>query len=323
MYRLTGVFPCRRNRLVAKARLAVVSMSVLFWAAFAPKALAQQNVREWETKAGGKMSFEVASIRPSEPGKFTPPNFALDVSDGYNQAPGGLFKAGFSLEKYIEFAYKLMLSKDERDAMVANQPKWVSSENFVIEARAAGNPTKDQMRLMMQSLLADRFHLQINFEKREMPVLVLSLIKPGKTGPGLRPHSEGPPCDNPWSPPVNGAEPDIKVFPPRCNSLEVEDLPGNTVLIGSRDTTMNLIASLLSSIGHLDRTVVDQTGLVGRVDFRMQWTSGENTLSSTDDAPGGTNFMEALKEQLGLRIKSSRAVVDAPVIAHVELPTEN
>jgi bla regulator protein BlaR1 len=269
------------------------------------------------------MSFEVASIRPSEPGKFTPPNFALDASDGYDRAPGGLFKAGFSLEMYIEFAYKLMLSRDERNAMLASQPKWVSSENFVIEARAAGNPTKDQMRLMMQSLLADRFHLQINFEKREMPVLALSLIKPGKTGPGLRPHSEGPPCDTPWSPQANPAERITKVYPPTCNSFQAEELPGNTVLIGSRDTTMNLIASLLSMIGHLDRTVVDQTGLVGRFDFRMQWTIGENTLSSTDDAPGGTNFMEALMEQLGLRIKSTRAVVDAPVIAHVELPTEN
>jgi len=303
--------------------LAAVSVLVLLCAAFAPQAPAQQNVPDWETKAGGKMSFEVASIRPSEPDKFTPPNFALDASDGFDRAPGGLFKAGFSLEMYIEFAYKLMLSRDERNAMLANQPKWVSSENFVIEARAAGNPTKDQMRLMMQSLLADRFHLQINFEKREMQVLALSLIKPGKTGPGLRPHSEGPPCDTPWSPPVNGADPYTKMYPPTCNSFEADDLPGNTVLIGSRDTTMNLIASLLSSIGHLDRTVVDQTDLVGRFDFRMQWTIGENTLSSTDDAPGGTNFMEALKEQLGLKIKSARAVVDTPVIAHVELPTEN
>jgi bla regulator protein blaR1 len=69
--------------------------------------------------------------------------------------------------------------------------------------------------------------------------------------------------------------------------------------------------------------LVDQTGSVERFDFRMQWTIGENSLSSAADEPGGTNFMEALKEQLGLRIKSSKAVVDAPVIAHVELPTEN
>jgi len=289
----------------------------------ASPAFAQRNVPDWETKAGGKMSFEVASIHPSEPGKFTPPNFALDASDGYDRAPGGLFKAGFSLQTYIEFAYKLILSKDQREAMLANQPKWVSSENFVIEARAAGNPTKDQMRLMMQALLADRFHLQINFEKREMPVLALSLVKPGKTGPGLRPHSEGPPCDAPWSPPANGAEQEAKMFPATCNSFQATDLPGNKVLIGSRDTTMNLIASLLSSIGHLDRTVVDQTGLVGRFDFKMQWTIGENTLPASADAPESTTFLEAVKEQLGLQLRSTRAVIDTPVIAHVELPTEN
>jgi bla regulator protein blaR1 len=289
----------------------------------ASQASAQRNVPDWETKAGGKMSFEVASIHPSEPGKFTPPNFALDASEGYDTPPGGLFKAGFSLRTYIEFAYKLMLSKDQRDAMLANQPKWVSSENFVIEARAAGNPTKDQMRLMMQSLLADRFHLQVNFEKREMPLLALTLIKPGKTGPGLRPHSEGPPCDAPYSPPVNGAALDSKMYPAICNSFAANDLPGNTVLTGARDTTMNLVASNLSMIGRLDRTVVDQTGIVERVDFKMQWTMGENTLPPNPDAPQSTTFIEAVKEQLGIQLKSTRAVIETPVIIHVELPTEN
>jgi hypothetical protein len=64
----------------------------------------------------------------------------------------------------------------------------------VIDAKADGNPTKDQMRLMMQSLLADRFKLRAHFETKQVPVLALTLVKPGKLGPKLLPHSEGPPC---------------------------------------------------------------------------------------------------------------------------------
>jgi uncharacterized protein (TIGR03435 family) len=61
-----------------------------------------------------------------------------------------------------------------------------------IEARAEGNPNKDQMHLMMQSLLAERFKLAVQFETHEVPVMAMVLIKPGKLGSRLRPHSQGP-----------------------------------------------------------------------------------------------------------------------------------
>jgi hypothetical protein len=67
--------------------------------------------------------------------------------------------ADFALLGYIGFAYNLMLSREQQDSMVAGLPKWVSTDSFGIQAVAEGNPTKDQMRLMVQSLLADRFRL--------------------------------------------------------------------------------------------------------------------------------------------------------------------
>ena len=67
--------------------------------------------------------------------------------------------------------------------MPARMAKWVSDGMFEIDARAEGNPTKDQMRLMMQSLLADRFKLAVHFEAREAPVFDLTLVKQGRTGP--------------------------------------------------------------------------------------------------------------------------------------------
>lgn len=68
--------------------------------------------------------------------------------------------------------------------MLANLPAWVKSDRFAIEAVAPQHATKDQYRLMMQSLLADRFGLKLHFEQRDVPVLAMVLVKPGKPGHG-------------------------------------------------------------------------------------------------------------------------------------------
>lgn len=97
----------------------------------------------WQTAAGGHMSFEVASIKLSQPGTFTPPNFALNIDD--TSIPrGGRFFADFPLEVYIEFAYKIMPAQEQEAAMLASLAKWVKTDHFVIQAEAAGNPSKDQ-----------------------------------------------------------------------------------------------------------------------------------------------------------------------------------
>ena len=74
----------------------------------------------------------------------------------------------------------------QRQAMLARLPEWVTTDRYAIEARAEGNPTKDQMRLMVQSLLAERFLFAAHFESRVFSALALALVKPGKAGPRLR-----------------------------------------------------------------------------------------------------------------------------------------
>lgn len=130
---------------------------------------ATTNGNDWEKAAGGKMEFEVVSIHPTEPGKFTPPNFALSETDGYIARTDSL-TADFPLQVYIDFAYKMQPSREQQQVTYARLPKWVMTEPFTIHAKAAGAATKDQMRLMMQSLLADRFGLRAHFEAREMRV---------------------------------------------------------------------------------------------------------------------------------------------------------
>ena len=273
-------------------------------------------VPEWQIAAGRSMAFEVASIRPTD--TFTPPSFPMSPDNSYRPT-GGLLTASFPLITYIQFAYKLSLTAEQRQTFLARLPKWISTDRFAIQARAAnGNPTKDQMRLMMQSLLADRFKLAMHFEKQEQPVFGLTLIKPGKLGPQLRPHSEGPPCD------AEG----IHAFPPICDTFEAEMNADKKVLMGSRNNTMRTIAETLPAAYDFGRPVVDQTGLSGTFDFTIEYIpeAGASVAPPGTTSPAdirGATFLEALKDQLGLKIEASRAILDIPVIDHVERPSEN
>jgi len=275
--------------------------------------LAAQAPPDWQKAAGGRMSFEVASVRPSAPGVFTPPNFSLDRGDS-TIPPGGLLTASMPLEVYIEFAYKIKLSDEQIDVMFAGQPKWASTDRFTVHARAAGNPTKDQMRLMMQSLLKERFKLALHFENKEVPAFLLTLAKPGKLGPKLRPHSEGPPCDG-------LATPDM--FPPSCNGAgsSVKTGPaGLLYMVGARDANMAVVGDALAWEGKLERPVVDRTGLNGNFDFALEFSPGP---PSGQSEPQGPTFMDAVNEELGLNLKASKALLDVPVIDHIELPSDN
>ena len=273
-------------------------------------------VPEWQIAAGRSMAFEGASVRPTD--TFTPPSVPMSPDNSYRPT-GGLLTASFPLITYIQFAYKLSLTAEQRQTFLARLPKWISTDRFAIQARAAnGNPTKDQMRLMMQSLLADRFKLAIHFEKQEQAVFGLTLIKPGKLGPQLRPHSEGTPCD------AEG----IHAFPPICDTFEAEMNADKKVLMGSRNNTMRTIAETLPAAYDFGRPVVDQTGLSGTFDFTIEYIpeAGASVAPPGTTSPAdirGATFLEALKDQLGLKIEASRAILDIPVIDHVERPSEN
>jgi uncharacterized protein (TIGR03435 family) len=267
-----------------------------------------------QTLSAPKPSFEVASIKPANADKFTPPNFALDFNDLFSGAnPHGRFFAEFPLAVYIEFAYKLWPSQELREAMLAHLPKWVSTDKYAINAKAEGDPTKDQMRRMLQSLLADRFKLAVHFERHETSVLALVLDKSGKTGPQLSPHSDDIPCD------VSKVTSDTLV--PACGHAEAMPMPNHSLLMSGRNMTMNEIVATLSYLSpEFAHPVVDQTGLDGRFDFTLEWTRQSNNAAPVDL---GTTIQEALQEQLGLKLKSTKALMDSLVIDHVERPSEN
>ncbi|HWF08161.1 MAG TPA: TIGR03435 family protein [Bryobacteraceae bacterium] len=270
------------------------------------------------------MTFEVASVKPGK-GAFVPSSVPLTPWDDYG-ATNGRFRADADLSTYIQFAYKLW-PNELQTREFSHLPKWVGTDRYSIEARAAtGNPTKDQMRLMMQSLLAERFRLAAHFEAGEVPVFELRLAKTAQLGPKLISHADGPPCDKPGTSSGDG----LPGFPGDCHSLSAMDKPGTMLIVtGSRDVTMDVLAgelSILTSSG-LGRPVIDKTGLKGRFDFTLEWAREPRGPAVPDSpapaAPAGPTPIEALRDQLGLKLEPTKAALPILVIDRVERPSEN
>jgi uncharacterized protein (TIGR03435 family) len=282
----------------------------------------------WQIAAGTRSEFEVASIRLAKPDTFLRPNMVLNSEDT-PVPPGGHFIADFPLEFYIEFAYKIMPTREQEDAMFAHLPKWVSTDRFVIEAEASGHPTKDQIRLMMQSLLADRFKLVVHFETREMPVFALLLDKPGKLRPGLRPHSQGPPCDKEPNVPSDRTSSTIPPggFIAACGRVQMIDGANHTKLLGGRNISIDHLAGYLPDFEDMGRPIVDETNLKGTFDFSLSWSPEGDAASPAENNrltnAEGPPLVEAIKEQLGLKLKPTKAPIQIPVIDHVEPLTPN
>jgi uncharacterized protein (TIGR03435 family) len=311
------------NLLLGAVGLATLSMPVAFGLAQAPKEMAN-----WQQAAGGTMAFEVATVKPAEPGKRINANVGLNLDDD-PIPPGGRLLVQGTLSALIDFAYKILSTSEQQEAMLAHLPKWVATDEFVVKAKAEGNPTKDQMRLMMQSLLANRFNLTLHFETQEMPALALVLDKPGKTGPRLRSHADGLSCNAKWTPPPDPSSPSVAPggFLSSCGANALMFTPRRSILLGARDVTMGYIANYMPEWEDFGRPVVDRTGLVGTYDFSLD-SIPDNNDASTPSAnaqldTGVPTFSEALKEQLGLKLKPTKARVRTVVIDHVEQPSPN
>jgi uncharacterized protein (TIGR03435 family) len=295
---------------------------------------AERTQKQWEIDAGGKMEFEVASVKqdsvpPSDATRNS--NVSLNSQDTF--APtGGLFSAtNFPLYAYMAFAYKLS-GENQAQSLLSQLPKWAMTERFDIQAKGAGNPTKDQFRLMMQALLADRFKLAIHLETKQLPVMALLLDKTGKLGPKIQPHPSDVPCSTAPLPPGSGPTPPTVAggFPESCgavNGWSTQNPPGR-LRVGGRDVTIEMLSTLMTTgATGIDRPVLDKTGLTGRYDFIFEFTPQFNGpvppgLDFTPD-PTGPTFQQALKEQLGFKLVPQTGPVDIVVVDHVEEPSAN
>lgn len=225
--------------------------------------------------------FEVASFKPS------PPNSIY----GIKYSPGGRFDAqGVPLHRLIEEAWTI------RVFQIEGGPQWLGSDRYDIAAKAPGNATEPQLRLMLRALLQDRFHLTLHTETREPGVYMLVI---GKNGSKL---AEAKDDDN--------AEHRVRI--------------GGPGRLGGFAATTAQLAETLSDVRlngrpMVDRPVLDRTGLTGQYNFLLQWTpdAGGATL------PEGPSIFTAIEEQLGLQLKSGKGSVEYLIVDHAEKPTAN
>jgi uncharacterized protein (TIGR03435 family) len=278
------------------------------------------------------MEFDVASVKldTAAPSPQTVnSNVPLGPQDMYSPTGGLLSATNFPLFQYMIFAYKL--TPNQTQSVMSQLPKWANTDRYDIQARASGNPTKDQFRLMMQALLADRFKLAIHYETRQLPVYALVLDKPGKLGPHMQQHPEDSPCST-VAPAVGSAPGPLPTvdggFPETCGAMVGWPVSGH-IRGGARNMAVAMIATSFSvpQLTGVDRPILDKTGLSGKYDFVIEFTPQLNGPlppgATFQPDPNGSTFLEALKEQLGLKLESQTGPVEVIIVDHVEHPSEN
>jgi len=183
-------------------------------------------------------------------------------------------------------------------------PEWLGSEKYDIVAKAPDGAAKEQVPLMLQRLLAERFKLVVRHETRDM--LVYAMVA-AKGGPRLE-HAQS---DGGSATPAAGAPAQGTI---RAKGAGLE----------ARDLSLFDLAGALS--GFMDRPVIDQTGVKGAFSFVLEFPLMDPTGTKIEDAqavvPRPTVFTAL--ERLGLELKSARAPIDILVVEHAErVPTEN
>jgi uncharacterized protein (TIGR03435 family) len=324
METLANVMPAIVPARAAKSRWLLLVFEGII--ALAPFTLSGQNggvsitgplpLEQVEGQAG-KLEFEVASVRLNEIRKFADPGYSLDSDDNYVSGQD-LFVADAPLSIFIEFAYKL----DMLHSMISNLPKWANEQTYEIRARIPGSPSKDQVRMMMRALLVERFQLAMHFEKQEKPALALTLIKPGTLGSGLHRHDEAAGCKVSGPPPK--AEGKISGLDwLSCNTYLALDRPEGGIFAAARNTTMRQLCAFLSNVGGYGRTVVDQSGIAGSIDFAVEYTKPKADIDIEHAAPAVETLEEALSDQLGVKLTRVKALLDIPIVDQLSALKEN
>jgi uncharacterized protein (TIGR03435 family) len=313
------------------------SISILL---FALRTGAQQpaagNVPQWQKDAGGKLAFDVASVRENKSGESEAggdgtfsniPSYGPD--DTYSNTGGVYSVKNYPLLNIIAFAFKS--SSAQGQALIESLPPWVLSDNVNIEARSdLHDATKDQMRLMVQSLLVERFHIVTHIETRQVSEFAAVLVKPDRLGSNLRPHSTEVPCPDKgpaWASAPSDGRPADQIaggFPVVCRGF-VRMHPSAPYLRreGSRDISMPLIVSTFTSLGNLGRPVIDQTDLKGQFDWFVEFLPEYPPGVNLPPEASGPSFLDAIKDQLGIRLISQKGPFDYILVDHIEHPTQN
>lgn len=222
----------------------------------------------------GGPTFEVATVKPAS---------AEEIAAGGSGIPtrhGRATGINVTLKRCIIGAYHI------GPGQVVGGPGWMDVDRFHIEAKAESDIFDDSvMDAMMRNLLAERFHLVVHRETREMRALVLGLAKGG-----------------------------AKLEKGEGNDAVTNAGHGRIRL---KNSTMDAFAERLSRA--TEWPVLNETGIEGVFNLKLEWTP-EGNHPNLDGTP---DLMTAIREQLGLQLKLKKAPVSVLVVDHAEKPGEN
>lgn len=238
-----------------------------------------------KTDTAPRLEFDVASIKPSQPGAR---------GGGIKPLPGG--QTYIATNVPVKLMIKLMFHLN--DSQISGGPSWLNTDLYDVEAKADRPHSLDELHIMFQNLLKDRFKLQFHNETRTLRAFALVVEK---SGPKLTLNQSPENFDIPVQPTGFG-----KLSATHCS--------------------MSYFSWILSQF--LDQPVLDQTGLDKFYDFKLEWTpelppnmAGRQDLNLPPTS--GPDIFTAVREQLGLRLESRKGPVQVMVIDHIEKPSEN
>jgi uncharacterized protein (TIGR03435 family) len=224
--------------------------------------------------------FDVASIKPAPDGV----KMSQTTWD-----PGRLYANNVTLSQLIQWAYTVT------DAQVAGGPGWLNSRLFNMEAKVMGAHTREELLLMLQPLLAERFKLALHRETKEQTVYVLTVHK---NGTKLTEAKPGSPANISLQPGVGPGDP-------------------TTLQVLGQSVSMRYLGGYVTNI--TGRVVVDRTGLAGSYDFKIEapFSLGGDKRAAVTEA-----LLDAIS-RLGLNLDSQKAPVEMLVIDHAEEPSSD
>jgi uncharacterized protein (TIGR03435 family) len=277
-------------------------------------------------------SFEVATVKKAdEPQPGKPVFFGRRGGPGTDD-PGRITWSNVNLRTLLTTAY------DVKPYQITGAD-WMDSERFEIVAKVPAGATKEQVNVMWQNLLADRFGVLLHHSSKVMQAYEMEAVKGGvKLKPAtLDPKSTA--SQVPSGPPQRDKNGVPQFTSPGIFMMMTMGPTGPAArLIGRAQTIEQLTVSLSNQLNH---PVVDKTGLTGQYDFVLEFTPdsrgglpgmgpmplpipADPSQSQNAAEPGGTTLVAALQQQLGLKLTSTKAPVDMIIIDKAEkAPTEN
>jgi uncharacterized protein (TIGR03435 family) len=225
------------------------------------------------------VAFEVAAIKPA-----APPEEVGRISSrmSVDTDAGQLIYTNVTLKDVVRQAYKVQSYQIEA-------PGWMGTERWDFTATFPPGSSRDQVPLMLQALLAERFGMAMHRETKDLPAYALTVVE-------------------------------SKMKPIESSGDNLSTSGSRTGSHVEAKASMRGLTEYLS--GRLDRPVLDQTGLSGGFEFTLDWSVDDS--ADTNGAVAGPSIFTAVQEQLGLKLNATKGPVELIVVDRADRqPTEN